>query len=694
LLGENLLRDEVTALLELVKNAHDADATNCTVRFESLLTDAPRIIVEDDGVGMDASVVSTAWMEPGTSYKQRKPVTLRGRRVQGEKGIGRFAVDKIARRLDMYTRSEDMTDVIHFTVDWGEFDDADRYLEDVKAQYSFEKTQFGKHGTTLVLTKLRKSWNRYDVERARYGLIRLVPPSGLPDQFVINLEVPEYPDLEGIVRNDIIHRAPFRISAELKDGSVQATIYRNLKWDISTRNKEITVHRFQGEGIIQTEELKNLGPITINIGAFLRTKTRGRPPITLFPPVTISQADAEILEQWHGVSIYSDGFWIYPYGENWYDWLALSQRRVMIPGSRFDNNQLVGFVNISRDKNPGLIQQMSREGLVHNESYELLRAVVISVVAVLESDAVASGARRGKKETVGQGEISASSSVSSMGNSFRKAEELLGEARSKIESGATVDSLRDLTTAKNVIGLLRQEVEQSMVVYDRLAVLGQFVSYVIHEISLAIDPLRLTLDTIRNVLSSTSSLDTMVRQRAFALLEKTDSDVEDLAAELEKWSPFIGKKGVKERIELCQYMRELHPDLAQTYPRMKIDLICKEPITLEGNRADLWTIVRNLVDNSSYWTRDVSEPLVKITVFKNDSSAIVRVSDNGRGVPEEERDNIFVFGWSAKPDGSGLGLKLAGEAAANLGGELVFLPMSELGNGATFELRLPLGGRA
>lgn len=150
LLGENLLRDEVTALLELVKNAYDADSPICVVRFESLYDENTRIIIEDSGTGMDISTVTTAWVEPGTSFKLRKPVTPKGRRVQGEKGIGRFAVDKLAKKLDMFTKTKGMTDVIHFSVDWGKFDDADRYLEDVKAQYSFEKMEFKTHGTKLA----------------------------------------------------------------------------------------------------------------------------------------------------------------------------------------------------------------------------------------------------------------------------------------------------------------------------------------------------------------------------------------------------------------------------------------------------------------------------------------------------------------------------------------------------------------
>src|SRR5262249_4988507 len=84
-------------------------------------------------------------------------------------------------------------------------------------------------------------------------------------------------------------------------------------------------------------------------------------------------------------SVYRDGFRVWPYGEPHDDWLRLDQRRVNNPVVRFSNNQLVGFVEISRDGNPDLVDQTNREGLIHNQAYEDLRRLLYFVLQILEA---------------------------------------------------------------------------------------------------------------------------------------------------------------------------------------------------------------------------------------------------------------------------------------------------------------------
>jgi len=143
-------------------------------------------------------------------------------------------------------------------------------------------------------------------------------------------------------------------------------------------------------------------------------------------------------------------------------------------------------------------------------------------------------------------------------------------------------------------------------------------------------------------------------------------------------------------VELCEYFGELRLDLEKQYPNLKFEVICPKPVPAEIAKNYFWTIAKNLVDNSNYWTAKSQEPLVRFTIGENRNMAIVRISDNGSGIQAEDRRNIFIPGWSLKPDGSGIGLKLAGEAAYILGGQLVLLHNSEFDTGTTFELRLPL----
>jgi len=97
LIGDELISDEPVALVELVKNAYDADATRVEVRFEGSDPERPeRIVVVDNGTGMDLDTVLTAWFEPGTVIKRKQERSPGGRLYQGAKGIGRFAAARLA----------------------------------------------------------------------------------------------------------------------------------------------------------------------------------------------------------------------------------------------------------------------------------------------------------------------------------------------------------------------------------------------------------------------------------------------------------------------------------------------------------------------------------------------------------------------------------------------------------------------
>src|SRR4051812_9345380 len=99
MLGEELISDEVIAVVELVKNAYDADAARCRVEFAGASTTRGKIVIRDDGHGMTRNQLVGAWMQPGTNSKRAARTSPGGRVFLGKKGVGRFAADKLARRL-------------------------------------------------------------------------------------------------------------------------------------------------------------------------------------------------------------------------------------------------------------------------------------------------------------------------------------------------------------------------------------------------------------------------------------------------------------------------------------------------------------------------------------------------------------------------------------------------------------------
>jgi|ERR1035437_1319098 HSP90 family molecular chaperone len=132
-LGDELISNDAVAVIELVKNAYDADAGRVLIKFVGpLLSGQGRVEIFDDGSGMSLDVVRGAWMEPATPGKRQ--ITKSGRksrRVLGEKGIGRFAALRLASELELITRARGTDVEVYGLFDWTQFEDEQKYLDQV-----------------------------------------------------------------------------------------------------------------------------------------------------------------------------------------------------------------------------------------------------------------------------------------------------------------------------------------------------------------------------------------------------------------------------------------------------------------------------------------------------------------------------------------------------------------------------------
>ena len=129
-LGELLVGRDSTALIELIKNAYDADATEVTAYGERL--DSPnegRILVRDNGVGMNAADFENGFLRVASRLKEQgeRRSTLFQRRYTGAKGIGRLAAHKLARKLEVdsvprASESEGLQEMLSAAIDWDEIE--------------------------------------------------------------------------------------------------------------------------------------------------------------------------------------------------------------------------------------------------------------------------------------------------------------------------------------------------------------------------------------------------------------------------------------------------------------------------------------------------------------------------------------------------------------------------------------------
>ena len=376
LIGEDLISDEPVAVVELVKNAYDADADRVTIRFEGADPDAPeRVVVEDDGDGMTLTTVLGAWFEPGTVAKRGRKSSDRGRVYQGAKGIGRFAAARLAGLLFMETVARGEAEGTVALVDWGVFDE-DSYLDTVTVDYEVRPIGDLGHGTRLTLETLRKTWDEEAYESLHSRLSRLISPFDDVSDFEIEMDVPAHPELSGPVE---------------PPGVVLKPIY-SLEGRVSKRGRFTGSFRHGGEVVREFKKVQLggegkrplSGPFQVEIRAWDRDR-ESLEPIARRYDLTITEV-RRVLNNYSGVSIYRDGFRVYPYGQKGNDWLGLDNRSRQNPSMHLANNQVIAAVRISREANPELRDRSTREGMVLNDEHKALETWFKEVLTLLERE--------------------------------------------------------------------------------------------------------------------------------------------------------------------------------------------------------------------------------------------------------------------------------------------------------------------
>src|SRR5690606_4961972 len=135
LLGDELIGSDSLAIFELVKNAYDADATIVTVEFINLNQPSQKIIIEDNGHGMTNKIIQDVWLTIGTDFKRgknRKESPHFNRVSFGNKGVGRLAVHKLAKKITLETQAKGEMFSSRLIIDWAKLIASKEYIQDLQ----------------------------------------------------------------------------------------------------------------------------------------------------------------------------------------------------------------------------------------------------------------------------------------------------------------------------------------------------------------------------------------------------------------------------------------------------------------------------------------------------------------------------------------------------------------------------------
>jgi len=200
-LGEMLISDEVQALVELVKNSYDADATyaNIVVQTGAVVGDqSPMfpdakgyVLVEDDGIGMGWDEIKTGWLtisrSPKREMKRKGQTTAKGRTPIGDKGLGRLGTQRLGRHLELWSTKDKTSVEFYVGVDWGDF--KDKLLSNVPAYIA--ESESSQQGTRLLVSGLRapEVWSGGAQNELVNQLSQLISPFESLRPFEVFLEI-------------------------------------------------------------------------------------------------------------------------------------------------------------------------------------------------------------------------------------------------------------------------------------------------------------------------------------------------------------------------------------------------------------------------------------------------------------------------------------------------------------------------
>lgn len=704
-IGEDLIHDHHAAVLELVKNAYDADSFNVTVNLsigkdeESIV-----IIVEDDGHGMTRDTVVNHWLVPSTTNKLQKRKSPDGRVMQGRKGIGRYAASILGSDLLLETvcPEKQKTEVY---LQWTDFESAE-FLSDVEIivrSSSTDKPQ----GTKLTITgsgKYLSAWKVQEIDKLEYELKKLISPvesvlSSRRDSkpFKVTLIIDGFfYESKSTVKKEI---KPFPIF-ELYDYRISGLITKDGKGTLRFNNQKAR-NSVDEEISVDLNGSTGCGNLAFDIRVYDRETEaidqiikRG---LKHDKDKYFARSEAKkLINDNNGIGVYRHGFRIRPLGDPDFDWLKLNEQRIQEPSVRIGSNQVIGYVEIESEELSGLEEKSARDGLKDNDPFKSLKKITSQVISQIEERRYIYRSKAGLSRPVIkiEKELEKLFSFEDIKLGIKKR-----LSKSGIDSKIANDIVDFISRKEGESNKIAEDIRMAVAIYQGQATLGKIINLILHEGRKPLNYFKNQIPNLKFWINEFSSNKTDELAAEIIPIVNGISNNSQLFVDLfGRLDPLAAaKRKPKEYFDIITVVRRTF-DVFETEMidnKIQYEVTSSNPkVDIFGWPNDVYIIMTNLIENSIFWLveKKIKVKRIEVNILSNSNSLeYLDYHDTGPGIEKHliESEVIFEPGFTTKRPGTGLGLAIAGEAASR---NSLQIKAFESEVGAYFRLQPTIGG--
>lgn len=679
LIGRELITDRITALFELVKNSYDANAQQVNVTFQNVgpNKDDSLISIKDDGIGMSFEDIRDKWMVIGTSNKRKSPLSPKPflRKCVGEKGIGRFAVDKLGDRLSIITKQKGAANWLKVNINWDLYASNDenslQWFTDIESPYEYiPATNIEDHGTELRITRVREPWDSSSIKHAIVQISKLVSPfTSLSYPFCVYVSAPEY---------NIKERATKSI-----DDFNMATCSFLLDYNNQTNEQDYAEYNKNNHSLeIRKGRIKAFGGVKMRVYFFDATARRKYK--NAFPNDPID-----------GFKIYRDGIIATPFAEEQEnpdakrDILGIDKRLWQDIFTRISSREFLGIIEITKEDNPLIIDATNRQDFVENDEYKALKRFIIEQLVALQM--YKADIRKSQKE---ENKTQLAGAQEELG---KLAEALTSLSKRSPEISNTLQPLIKQTQAtlqsvKVAIKEQKKESEEFLRkenAYLSIMSMQEYSIQITHAIRTTLNQLKGRIEFFRDFYPLPQ------KEHIFKQYAKEMFDKMKILSKVTDYMLSYSQSNINpEPINMYDTFTNIFSTYDNLFEENSIILQTDfaEKVVLNTNKQFFYDIIQNMVDNSIKALKDtIGQKIIKCSYRFEDNHLQILMTDNGCGIPHEDWIKVFELYYTTteKQGGGGVGLYIVRTRVESLKGTVNVVP-SEFGNvGTTIEIMIP-----